>query len=1130
MRRAATVAVLAMLFAAPLHAQAPTPLLAPGDAVVTGFSGALPPVQIAPGVDPIGLTFIDAAGASLRVIDLDPMRGPPQGQLVAAPKPFAFTAAQLGQVFAVALDNAVPANIYAAASSAYGLHIARPGSDGNLVHARGAAPGNVFMPGMWGAAAPGGGPGSIWKIDGLTGAVTLFANVTLGGVANSGPALGGLAFDAHGNALYVADRETGMIHRFNAAGQETARYDHGVTGRAAQGLRPVAFDPARRLDITHAPFDASLPETWNYAAAERRVFGLGIHDGRLYYAVAANLEIWSVALTPEGFADPAFELSVPAGLAASEISKITFDDQGRMILAERPAPTGAQDFEALSPPGKGRVLRYAIAAAYPGAPRTWQALPDSYAIGLPAPFTNGNGGVAVGYDYDRTGHIDAGACGGFLWSTGERLRDRGNVTAIEQTGPPNVDGLQGNFIWSIRPANTPPLRSYFVDFDDRFDDPAARGHLGDIAIWRVCGPVLRGGWMLPDWFAWPEGGSPSPPPRLACPPGEQKDGVQCCPKGMSPDTSGACKPWCPNGKLDGFSENLCGLGFDSASYDPAHPDATKCIGGAAPIAGQGILGCALHSPLLNPPLCPLGYQKQQVPGVGELCKPGKAQASCPPGEQISPIDGKCHALCLGGLGWPVRQCCPAGAEIDPHTGVCRRLIAVCPKGSKNDPKTGKCVPPGGPCPAGSQVDPVTGACTHLVPLCPAGAVPDPKTGTCMKKPPPSCPAGQQSGDGACCKAGWSPNGKAGGCCPPGKAADGSGVCRRIGCFAPNTMVGGKCCAPDDLKPGGVCAVALCGVSRAPANGDVCCDADRIYAGKGGAALCCPSPLQSGQCAPVKGTPVNAKCAPGSTDPSCCPSGYTFAGGACCLASQLTSTGQCCPAGQVPSGANRAQCQPQLSVGIPPHGGEPPSLGTGGQCCAAGSIPLASGVCCEAAQATASGVCCPSGQRPDPATRGACVPAQSCGVRETLVADRCCPNANLYTDAQGRPQCCAAVVDPLKNTCPSPPSGVVPPPSSQCHAGYTAMPDGSCCADRYVRGAACAAPPLDHTLPVPPPVIAPLPPPGVREPPPRVPVEAVPPRPIRPLPPPVVARPLPGPPVLFRPRPRPFAPRLMGGPR
>ena len=192
----------------------PAGILTPGNAAVTGFSGAIPPAQIPPGVDPRERTFIDLDGPSARIVDLQNMGGPPNAQLVPAPKPFTVTAAQVGQVFAVALDNNTPPNIYVAATSAYGLPIVAPGADGQPLHVKGGAPNASFMPGLWGGAAPNGGPGSIWKIDGVTGAVSLFANVTLDGASNSGPALGGLAFDPDSNSLFVADRDTGMIHRF----------------------------------------------------------------------------------------------------------------------------------------------------------------------------------------------------------------------------------------------------------------------------------------------------------------------------------------------------------------------------------------------------------------------------------------------------------------------------------------------------------------------------------------------------------------------------------------------------------------------------------------------------------------------------------------------------------------------------------------------------------------------------------------------------------------------------------------------------------------------------------------------------------------------------------------------------
>jgi hypothetical protein len=360
------------------------------------------------------------------------------------------------------------------------------------MRAKAGAPNASFMPGLFGPSAQGGGPGSIWRVDGVTGAVRLFANVALDGVANSGPALGGLAFDAASDTLFAADRETGMIHRFDLSGRERGRFDHGTQGRMPAGLPPVPYDPTTRLDIANPQFQPDNPATWGYAPIEREIFGLAVRAGRLYYAVADGLQIWSVAISPDGTfgADPRIEIQVSPWDGGSEISKITFDTPGRMLLAERPAPTGAYDFAALARPGAGRVLRYrSVTPANGGAP-AWQPDPDEYAIGFAANMRNGNGGVAVGYDYTPNGQIDHAACSAFLWSTGEQLRkamDPAVVARLAASGPAIVNGLQGNGIGLVRPANVPPLQTYFVDYDDSFSDDTARGHLGDVAIWRICG-------------------------------------------------------------------------------------------------------------------------------------------------------------------------------------------------------------------------------------------------------------------------------------------------------------------------------------------------------------------------------------------------------------------------------------------------------------------------------------------------------------------------------------------------------------------------------------------------------------------------------------------------------------------
>ncbi|WP_127090532.1 hypothetical protein [Aquabacter cavernae] len=1146
---------LAQSAAAQSGAQSPPRgLLAPGDGALTGFSGVFPPVQIPPGIDPNLYTFIDGNGASLKVFDLQDMGGAPHAQLVPARTPFTFPAAQIGQVFGVALDNQVPPNIYVSATSAYGLPIVAQGPDGVWMHAPAATPGAYFMPGLWGAADPRGGPGSIWKVNGVTGAVTLFATLSTDGRPNSGAALGNLAFDAESNSLFVSDRESGLIHRLDMDGRELARFDHGVMGRRAAGLPEVAFDPARRLDIADPAFRPDDPATWNYAAPERRVFGLAVRDGRLFYAVAEGLQVWSVAFTPPNvppaFSDPAWELSAPP-TGETEISKIAFEDEGRMLLAERAAPSGAFDFQALAQPGIGRVLRYQLVTPFPGSPRTWQPEPDEYALGFPDEMRNGTGGLALGYSYDRTGRIDRSTCGGFLWMTGDDLRrtaDKALAERLAPLGPADVDGVQGNPLWTVRPMNTPPLGSYFLDYDGRFDGLPAFGQAGDMAVWRPCGPVLRGGWMLPSWFGWWWAGGgwnlplPPPPPPLSCPVDQQKPGFRCCPAGTAPGPGGQCSPLCPNGAADPFSRKLCGLGFDAASYDPLKPEAVTCIGGAKPVAGKGVLSCAGASPLLAAGICPAGWSKQAIAGIGTVCAPSPAQLHCPPGQQVG-LNGQCAPVCLGGTAWPAAQCCapgsavtatgqccPAGASVDPKTGACGQVVIGCPPGSLYAPGKG-CQPPVSECPPGFDADPASGQCRKISFSCLPGLYPIGPAGACAPPPPQGCVKGMPgcenletacSGDGCAppppaCPAGWSANMVAGGCCPPGQSAAAGGKCAFIACPAPGKLVGGTCCAPGDLAPGGKCAANLCGAGAPAGAAGACCPSDRVYRDAGGQSACCTKPLENGKCGggPLTGDSLTPQCGPNSTDPKCCPPGYGASNGSCCLQSQLTSGGQCCPPGQAPGGPNKAQCTPTVIGGGPPkeEGGTP----SGGACCMPGSTQAVGGACCPVNQLTSSGTCCPAGQVPDPKNRRACVAVPACDPRETRVNGACCRKDRIYTNAAGVPQCCATGLSaggscgPLTGT-PALPEG--------CAAGYTRTADGACCANAFVKDGRCLAqggpgpgPILVPGMPlpglVPPPLRVPPPPPPVQgqpaqplpnrpvtQPPSRTPpVQALPPRPL-----------------------------------
>jgi len=756
MRRIALASSLALALGNTASAQAPRGIYAPGQAVVTGFSGSLRPFEIEPGQDADARSFINPDGPSLRVVDLSRMGGPPQAQLVGAPKPFTVSAKWIGQVFGVALDDQSPANIYVAATSAYGLSIVAPGGDGKPQRVRSGTIGAAFMPAQWG---PGGGPGSIWKINGLTGEVKLFANVVTGGKANSGAALGALAFDPATKSLFVADRETGLIHRFAMNGADLGVYDHGTAGTAAVGLAPAPATAGPGINLTNPQFDSARPETWGYAAPGRRVFGLAVRDRRLYYAVAEGLRVWSVGLNADGSfgSDIRIEVAAPPAAGATEISRITFDDEGRMYLAERPAPTGAQDFEALSVPSIGRVLRYTMIGVTEAKQPIWQAVPDEYAVGFPETFRNDNGGVAIGYSYDGQGNINPRSCGGFVWTTGEQLRHATDPKLAAQLGQSDklaIDGLQGNPVWRIRRDDEPPRISYFVDYADAPPDLAARGHLGDVAILRSCTdqPAQLMPGMLPV-------GVPLPPPSFrACqthvcgPPGFPVcpvnqvwskgacasgcapleiliNGKCCSPKDMRP--GGACS----NGKPStDIGKPMCGT--TQTAIGPKN----ECCENSQIYSGSNGEQLCCANALVN------GICQPFIPKIpGGICLD-----CCSPG--YVKIAGKC---CLKSQATSKGVCCPVGQTPSADGTQCQSTfkipkISVCCAGGYVPTAAGKCCATGNLttsgecCPAPvnpndrTQCVPQSGKKSTPQQPCAAGETRDDK-GTCVARKPTPVP-------------------------------------------------------------------------------------------------------------------------------------------------------------------------------------------------------------------------------------------------------------------------------------------------------------------------------------------------------------------------------------------------------
>ncbi len=478
----ATLLACAACAAIALPALSADAIIDRGDAAVTGFSGAKQWGNVPDGASRADVTYIDTAGAVLRLFDLDKLGGPPSGDLANAPSTFQATAADIGQVFGVALDSdtakRVP-NIYVTSTSLFGLQIVAKDGRRLVNGERGAR----WMPGQFGVPR-GGGPGSVWKIDGMSGAISLFANLKYDGKDNAGPGLGTITYDPVSDQLFVADLEFGLIHRLGTDGSQRDIFDHGTTGRAAAGLDAVPYDAARRMGIERPEFNVEEPSTWGLADARRRVFALAVQDGRVYYSVAKPLQVWSVGLNADGsFADDArAEFDIKDTQGDSFVTSIVFDGPDTLYLSQRGGLTGSYDYRIFAKLEKPVVRRY---ARKPGG-EGWSEEVGEFAVGFKLPYRSTLGGLALGYGYDTDGNINYGKCRETLWTTGEHLREGADKKGDDKDGARAVHGLQGTSKTNVRPANAPPFETWFVDNDGQFDDADFYSRVGDIAIYDPC--------------------------------------------------------------------------------------------------------------------------------------------------------------------------------------------------------------------------------------------------------------------------------------------------------------------------------------------------------------------------------------------------------------------------------------------------------------------------------------------------------------------------------------------------------------------------------------------------------------------------------------------------------------------
>ena len=582
-----------------------------------------------------------------------------------------------------------------------------------------------------------------------------------------------------------------------------------------------------------------------------------------------------------------------------------------MLLAERPDATGAFSFEPLSVPAIGRVLRYAIVGQAAGGRRVWQEVPDEYAVGFAGDWRNANGGVAIGYNYNSKGDVALESCGGFLWETGEDLRDPSDPALagkLSRSGPLHIDGLQGEGLWDDRPRNAPPIGAYFAGYRDGPWADAAHGQMGAISIRRGCaqiqatiGPPQRppaGSSAAPPRPVPPPAphtppSSVTPPPPLiptptppnvcnpnevrradtdACVPGCSRPDVQiggkCCPPSALAANAACSNASCPAGQTSIGPSNFC--------CDASHVYTGS--GGAPACCPQGLVNgqCA---PQPNPTCtsgangacsaCPSGY----VSIGGSCCAAGQATSTgvcCPTGTVAG---GTNNGQCVPILHIPSGPVCCAAGKIPTPNGVCCAAANVTTAGvccSSPVNPTDRSV-----CPVPKRVEraPLT------APLCAPGYIRLPNGGCCR--------AGDLSADGRSCR----PAAAAPPPCPPGRARNGAGVCAPIAlppCPRGEIRSRAGACVPVAPLP---CPP---GQTRNPAG--ACTPVVPLP--------CPPSQMRNreGACAPVQAT-----CPPGqirTRTGACAPAGPS----ACPPGQARNPFGVCappvapCPAGEVRNGA------------------------------------------------------------------------------------------------------------------------------------------------------------------------------------------------------------------------------------
>ena len=337
--------------------------------------------------------------------------------------PDTWNRSNLGEVFGICLDDAANPNIYVSATAIFG----------------------------GGGIGPG-GAGGVYRLDGTSGAISVFASLP-----NGGAGLGNLDHETLGGHFYVSNFDDGLIYHLDSAGAIASTYDHGVDGHNAAALVPIPDDSTSSL-----------------TQLGRRIWGLQVNEGedRLYYGVwwetstdvaGVENEVWSVALDPvtrdpiAASAQLEFQINAKplqwGGTAVNPVADITFDATGtRLVLAQRSMWEG-------NGTGLGNGSHRSYVLEYFGNSGAWVGSPDNqFLVGNYSGGHNAAGGV----DLD---------CEGNVWATGDALHLDPNDWVYGMQRIPAAGGSTV-FPWA--------QTSYLVDYDCQIIGDMDKTLVGDV--------------------------------------------------------------------------------------------------------------------------------------------------------------------------------------------------------------------------------------------------------------------------------------------------------------------------------------------------------------------------------------------------------------------------------------------------------------------------------------------------------------------------------------------------------------------------------------------------------------------------------------------------------------------------